>query len=240
MRDNNHPTYGQLWEYQGREVFVLGNSPSEDGRTIWSAERQTGRRIDAVIEAMTPTSTSGATTLSELVNLSTAWARDGNSDASWWLGWWFEGVNHPKSIWYYIAAIRLNADCHGWAIDRIAGDARFGCMCSGTPQPDISFLKGIPELCGKRISPDWMKAIENAESAVHQPASAAQIEQALKYYRNGMSPRVAALKADITEQCLTASEGYRSLEADSWSQPLTENAKVNFEDGSKVDFDVPF
>jgi hypothetical protein len=49
MHGNNHPAYGQLWQYQGREVFILGNSPSEDGRTIWSAERQTGRRVDAVI-----------------------------------------------------------------------------------------------------------------------------------------------------------------------------------------------
>lgn len=129
---------------------------------------ETGNRTDPLVLTLKPTLTEIAKPA--LLDKFASWAREGNPHAIWWLAWWFEGVNHPKSVWYYVAAMRIDPDGHGWVQSRLASDARSAHMCEGVPKPDLSFLSEIPELQGSRIRPDWREALRNAESAIHLPA----------------------------------------------------------------------
>jgi len=98
----------------------------------------------------------------------------------WWLAWWHEGKNHPKSVWYYVAAIRANPKKHGWVLDRLYGDARSACVCNGIPTPDLGFLANIPEITALQIGKDWEEAVRQAEQAEHVPAAEQRISQVHK------------------------------------------------------------
>lgn len=202
------PRYGQIWEFKGNQVCILGNYVYDDN-TIWVADWKTGKRIHPNLMELIPIAITEKDTFSEVTERCTEWARNGNSSAAWWLGWRWEGINHPKSIWYYVAAIRLSPKYYGWALNRIQSDSIFGCMCSDTPQPDISFLKCIPEMAEGVIEKEWQVAISEAESAVHKLATVGQIETAIDYLRSGIQLRNAAFKANITEQFLTNSTNYK-------------------------------
>lgn len=213
--DRTKPRYGQVWEYEGREVFILGNSLDEEtGRSIWTADRQSGLRIDAVYENLRPTpATKTPNTFAELCEKCAEWAMAGDSDAAWWLGWRYEGKNIPKSVWYYTAAIRMSPRRHKWAIDRIFSDTKIGALCAGTQAPDISFLKEIPEYRDRRIGRDWAAAVQAAVAAVHIPSTPDQLAHALQLYKAGLHCAEAALQANITQQCLTTTKEFRELDA---------------------------
>ncbi|WP_425952998.1 hypothetical protein [Ralstonia pseudosolanacearum] len=164
-----YPKVGELWNCQGRTAFVCGNSISESGR-IWIADWDTGQRGDAKPEWLELRQDRRSLFEEDILAKFVPWSRAGNSDAIWWLGWWFEGVNHPKSVWYYVAALRADAKGHGWAFERIVSDARTAYMCAGVPQPDIAFLDEIPEMRGLPIQSDWAAAVASAEAAVHVAA----------------------------------------------------------------------
>jgi hypothetical protein len=163
-----------------RAAVIMGNCIGEDG-TVWCHDFKTGRRLDLdpktiLVEPDQP----GYEALLPLVE---KWADSGNSDAAWWLGWWHEGKNHPKSVWYYIAAMRMNQDAHGWAFGRLLGDTYNPVMCRDVPEPSLDFLDGIQEFrqheAGERMLAnikwgDWREATRQAKEAVHVPREHAQ------------------------------------------------------------------
>lgn len=164
-----YPKVGELWDCDGRTAFICGNSLSEDGR-LWVVDWDSGERGDAKLEWLELRNDRKSLTEENILARFTLWARSGKSDAIWWLGWWFEGINHPKSVWYYIAALRADPQCHGWARQRIVSDAQTAYMCAGVPKPDLSFLDDIPEIQGDEIQQDWESAIAKAEEGLHIPA----------------------------------------------------------------------
>lgn len=168
-QSDRYPAVGELWDYAGRIAVICGNSISEQ-KTLWVMDWNSGDRADAPVGQLALRE--DRKTLSETVLVARfgEWARAGNSNAMWWLAWWFEGTNHPKSVWYYVAALRADPREHDWALDRIRGDARSPGLCEGTPQPDLSFLAGIPEMRGQAVGADWAAAVDQAERAVHMPA----------------------------------------------------------------------
>ena len=165
-----YPRPGELWDCDGRLAFVAGNSVNDDG-TIWLFDWNTAQVGYRPVTIMTVRNDRFSLTEEEIIAKMTEWTRQGNSDAMWWLAWWFEGKNHPKSVWYYVAAMRANPQKHGWVLNRLNGDARTAYMCAGVPTPDLEFLDHIPEMRGGRIAPDWEKALRQAENAEHVPAA---------------------------------------------------------------------
>lgn len=108
-----------------------------------------------------------------IVNRFEWWAHLGNSHAMWWLAWWNEGINHPKSIWFYVAAIRAAPESHSWAWERIKANAKTPCLCPGVLEPTLDFLEEIPEIQGnpRESRDDWKLAVYKAFSAVHVPVA---------------------------------------------------------------------
>lgn len=149
-------------------VIVMGNCVQDCG-TVWCQDFVTGDRVEPRLEHLHEEEEQPGP--EGLVPKIEAWAEAGNSDAAWWLGWWHEGTNHPKSVWYYMAALRRNPKDHGWALRRIYGDARSACMREGVPRPDLSFLSDVQEFCGAREWGDWREAISRAKTAVHTSAN---------------------------------------------------------------------
>ena len=171
------PVHGEIWRLreEARLLVVLGNAIAED-KTIWCADDRTGERVDPPVAELCFVERRD---LKVTLLKCQQWAREGNSDAAWWCAWYFEGTNHPKSVWYYIAALRRNPRQHAWALGRICSDAFEGCMCEGVPEPDLRFLTGVDEFRqiadGARLVSDiswgdWEAAVRNAESAIHLPA----------------------------------------------------------------------
>lgn len=159
-------TVGHLYRMTGsqRTIAVLGNSISEKN-TVWCADWRTGKRFDpetcwlrALPDAEQPAQI-------ELLAKVTAWAAKGNADAAWWLGWWFEGENHAKSVWYYVAAIRREPAAFGWALERVSSDARSACIRGDKQKLDLAFLAEIPEFNSADDWGDWREAIGKAEAA---------------------------------------------------------------------------
>lgn len=167
VESGSFPKVCAQYESAGRHVVVCGNCVSQVG-TIWVMDMETGARTDPLALTLKPAL--NQTTEPDLLEKFTGWAREGNAHATWWLAWWFEGVNHPKSVWYYVAAMRIDPAAHGWVQSRLMSDARSAHMCEGVPKPDLRFLNEIPELQGCSIRPDWHEALREAESAIHIPA----------------------------------------------------------------------
>ncbi len=161
-------TVGELWAYEGRTAVICGNCISER-ETIWVMDWESGARVDAPVLKLEPRQDQSSIEHDVLIARFVEWARAGNPDAMWWLAWRFEGKNHPKSVWYYIAALRADPKGHGWAHGRIMDDAHAAYMCKGVPWPCIEFLKDIPEMQGYSIGRDWVTAVANAEKAIHIP-----------------------------------------------------------------------
>lgn len=206
----HYPRVTELWDFDGRIAFVAGNCISDKGG-MWLFDWESGDTGHNFAASMM-TLRADRTSLSKEAILARfhAWAKTGNSHAMWWLGWWHEGSNHPKSVWYYIAAIRANQPCHGWSLNRLQSDAQFGVMCADTPPPDISFLQHIPELNNAPVSNNWHQAVQAAHESEHTPASKDQIRNAMLHIQSGETLAQAALKACITEQGLSQSDEYRT------------------------------
>ena len=166
---DKYPAVGEVWDYEGHAAIISGNSIAEDG-SIWVMEAELGIRAQAYVVNLEPRKDRKSLDEAALIERFSSWARQGSPDAMWWLGWWFEGTNHSKSTWYYIAALRADPKGHGWARERIIDDARSACMCAGVPDPDLGFLSAIPEIQGKPIGSDWTEAVKQAELAVHVSA----------------------------------------------------------------------
>ena len=154
-KERRRPGVSELCDYKDRQVFVCGNGVSKSSR-IWCMDWKTGQRIDAKPATLIPRH---PICEAQFVSRFQTWCEKGNADAMWWLAWWFEGVNHRKSVWYYVAALRADPVGHGWAQSRIMADARYAAMCEGLPTPDISFLASIPEMMGHPIGIDWRAAL---------------------------------------------------------------------------------
>lgn len=214
MRDESQPCYGQVWEFRGREVFIFGEADT-DAATFWVADRQTGVHIfDARLVELIPTTTTEFPendTFVEMTEKCITWARSGNAGAAWWLGWRYEGVNHPKHIWYTIAAIRMNPKDYSFILEHLYKEGRYGSLCEGVPAPDISFMKEIPEF-QLRLSPDWQEAIANAEVAIHQPSTTQQIDCAMDQLESGSGAiwMIEAWSAGLTESALESAERYKA------------------------------
>lgn len=158
---------GQLWLLQRRPVVLCGNVLANDG-TVWCMRWSDGERVNPLFSALTPHPKHRYLYADDLEYQFHQWALDGNRHAMWWLAWWFEGTNHPKSIWYYVAAMRAGPRSFGWAQGRVMSDARSACMCEGVPKPDLTFLGVIPEMQGEPIGDDWKSAVATAYEAVHK------------------------------------------------------------------------
>jgi hypothetical protein len=162
---------GQIWKHNNTQVFILGNAIQEDG-TIWVANRRTGRSYHVPTKALTLVKVRSN---ADVVNSCIVWARKGNAAAAWWLGWYFEGTQHTKSIWYYITAMRKEPFHYGWAWSRVYADAKSVILCEGVPTPCIEFLQDIPEF-NNRPSDGWQDAVSKAESAVDIPITPSHFE----------------------------------------------------------------
>jgi len=161
------PKVGSLWDYAGSIVVICGNSISK-ANTIWVMEWNSGGVAHAPLDELVARPDENGLSSDHLVGKFAEWARMGITEAMWWLGWWFEADHHPKSVWYYVAAMRGSPDKYGWALDRIAGDAQSEMRWRAELKPDLSFLADIPEIQTKRIGRNWREAVANAESAQHQ------------------------------------------------------------------------
>lgn len=127
-----------LYGDRTRIAVVMGNCTHMNG-AIWCHDLETGSRVDLHLVEMHEDPVQFEANV--LVSIIEGWAEGGNADAAWWLGWFYEGANHSKSVWYYIAAIRMSPADAVWAFGR------------------------IQELCGKLG--DWKEAIAKAKSAAH-------------------------------------------------------------------------
>lgn len=165
----NYPNVGELWDCLGRTAFIAGNSVGSNGG-IWLFDWNSGDSGHFSVMDLTARSDRFRLTEEDILLHIAPWSRQGNSDAMWWLGWWYDGRNHPKSVWYYVAAIRAAPKKHGWALGRIISDARSAYMCEGVPAPDLAFVADVDEMQG-RCSADWAGAVRQAEAAVHIPSA---------------------------------------------------------------------
>lgn len=159
------PDWGQLWLYKKRIVLVLGNCTDEEG-IIWCADNASGemlypeaRKLQRLVELQL------SQPLEIMVQKCKGWASAGNVDAMWWLGWFFEGENHKKSVWYYIAAMRKDPQRYGWGFSRVYADAQNPVMCKDIPAPDLEFLSEIQEFNGAKVWGDGQEALRQAESS---------------------------------------------------------------------------
>lgn len=157
-----------LWHISGaRAVIVLGNSTENE--TLWCADHGSLESVDIALADLESKPELEPHDWKNLVRRMEARGAEGDSQALWWAAWAWEGMNHPKSVWYYIAAMRCNPRRHGWALDRVYSDARYACMQEGVPKPSIAFMKHIEEFNGAKQWGRWQDAVEQARKARHRP-----------------------------------------------------------------------
>jgi len=164
-----YPRVGELWDCAGEMAIVCGNRISEKGR-IWLMAWNSGMSGRFRLPQMKLRDDRLSISMEAMVARLSEWARAGNAEAMWWLAWAHEGVNHPKSVWYYVAALRADPQAYRWAHERIVSDAYSATMCKDAPRPDLAFLQEIPEIQDAKILRDWASAVKMAENAVHHPA----------------------------------------------------------------------
>jgi len=169
------PDYGQVLIHQGESVCVLGNSLNDAG-LIWCANWRTGARVDALPGRLTRSDETDRIGTAQVVDRCVAWAKAGNAEAAWWLGWWYAGDQHVKSVWFNLTAVRCDPVKHGWALDRIICDAKFGCMREDRARPSIQALHVAVELHGSKISKDWQGALNQALQAKDSPLTGTQVQ----------------------------------------------------------------
>ena len=193
---------GTIWNYNGRNVFILGNAANKN-RTIWVADCRTGRSEDAPLSGLLPVRTRG-NTVTRLTTRCIGWAAKGNAHAAWWLGWWLENEQSAKSFWYYLAAMRNDPTTFGWAFDRVYSDAYYALMREGIPTPCTAFLNDLIDLKEGKWS-DWREAIRNAENAVDTPVDQSHLDEAMRLIKLS-SPdeaHIGARRAGVPWRCLS-------------------------------------
>lgn len=168
-----YPNVGELWKFKGRVVVIARNTLEHRG-LVWVMDWETGERSNAPLVELHVDP--GRFTLEDaaFIERMRRWAKGGNPHAMWYLGWWYEVINHQRSVWYYIAALRASPETSKWAHDRIIDDANNpssllyndDCLTTGYPALDLSFLDRIPELHSKMVQSHlWSDAIREAEEA---------------------------------------------------------------------------
>lgn len=136
----NPPGYGALHHYEGRNVVIMGNTvqvPKDGTQWIWAADWITGVRVNAALSGLSaPRADSGRRLrkLPQLEDVATrvmAWASNGDGDAMWWLGDFFEcgsreiPADGGRALAYYMGAIRAEPDAYDRdTIGRIFEDGR--------------------------------------------------------------------------------------------------------------------
>lgn len=160
-----YPEVGELWSCDGRVAMVAGNSVDSHGR-LWLFDWHSSQDGYFPLSMLTARTDRRSLNEEAILGRVTEWARGGVASAMWWLAWWHEGRNHPKSVWYYVAAMRRAPKDYSWALDRVRSDAQYACMCSEVSMPDLAFLGAIPEMSGAILT-DWLEAIRQAESSTH-------------------------------------------------------------------------
>lgn len=184
-------------------LIVLGNCIDEDTQTIWCASWMSGKRHDVRPAQLLRLPDEAQPSWSEGCERCALWAAQGNHHAAWWLGWAYEGVNHPRSIWYYIASLRMTKGRPSWALQRIHADAYTGEMYESVPEPCLRFMQEIPEFNGAKSWGDWKQAITCAERAIHRPVSAEALRQAVALDEAGHITHPEVLRTcAVTEQGL--------------------------------------
>lgn len=173
----------------GEIYVVLGNCINDDDCTLWCAHWESGTHTQLDINDLQPAEPAGPDYPNVVARVE-SWAACGDEQAMFWLEWWYEGTNHPRSVWYYMAAIRKAPDAYGWVAGRVHSDAYYAATCRGVPVPDLAFLAEICEFCQVRGSlsgcarldlGDWREALAKAQTATHEawgfPAAARQLHK---------------------------------------------------------------
>ncbi len=168
-----YPAVAELWEYAGRVAVITGNLP-DDEKPLWVMCWDTGESTHAPLTSLKLRDDRFSVSYLHLAERFELWARAGNADAMWFLGWWYEVINHQRSTWYYIAAIRAAPNQYVWALARVIDDARSpGTRLSSHddstieyPYPNLDFLSQIPEITERKLQIDqWAVAVAAAESS---------------------------------------------------------------------------
>lgn len=168
-----YPRVGELWDCEGHLSIIAGNMP-EEGRALWVMDWDTGERGNAPLSSLIERTDRFSIDRTTLLARFKEWAREGNSHAMWFLGWWYEVINHQRSVWYYVAALRAGPEEHKWAYSRIVADAHYSepralkenGITTHYPAANLKFLEQIPEMSeAKLYCSKWIEAVENAEAA---------------------------------------------------------------------------
>lgn len=203
----NRPNYGDLVYDRESNVLavVLGNSVQENG-SIWCVAWDEASELYGTEgrPSVKDLEIRGKIDFKVLVKRMEQFAKEGQAHAMFWLGWWYEGVNHPKSTWYYIAAIRADTEAYKWVFERLYADTFYGAMTKGVKYPTLKFITEIMEFVERKIPrTKWLMAIEKAEAAKHRSATKKQYERALVDYLSGeASIRTVCARHFVTEQGL--------------------------------------
>lgn len=161
MDDSIQKEYGKLIVHGEHILLVMGNCLGRNG-TIWCAEYATGIQCDVLPAQLDLLPDGDQPPWEKVLGVVADWARQGKAHAMWWLAWAYEGTEYHRSLWYYLAAFRIEPTYrHLWS--RVRCDARDPAMCEGVPAPDTSLLDDVPEFNGASEWGDWREAIANAE-----------------------------------------------------------------------------
>lgn len=165
-----YPMVGELWDCEGRVAVIVGNSISENG-TLWVMDWDSGASGYFKLTSLKERPDRFSVDDHNLIEKYWCWAETGNADAMWFLAWWYEAVNHQRSVWLYVAALRADPDKHKWAYGRIVADAKAPSTSTidsvgnvtRYPQPDLRFLDDIPEMNEPKIHcAKWLEAVMSA------------------------------------------------------------------------------
>ncbi|WP_196160777.1 hypothetical protein [Reinekea sp. G2M2-21] len=145
---------------RNEKYVVLGNFVENDG-TIWCADISNGSQTHLRIIDMDLYLPHYSEP--ETIRLTTYWANQGIEYAMWWLGWWFEGYNHPKSAWYYVAAIQRTWATY-WPGERISSHV-YSRIYTTETIPFLETLSDIPDFVNNEMgaNSNWESAIAKAE-----------------------------------------------------------------------------
>ena len=185
---NVKPRYAEIWEHGGKPVVIMGNTVKtrkDDTRWIWAADWTTGERVNAPLVGLSPAAIEQPS-LTEVVRQIENWARNGNADAMWWLGDFYEhgssaiGVNGGKALAYYLGAIRCMPEWYEReTVERVLHDGcnlfKSGhpeCVADHTPTDKAGFLNKFREYRELKThshiffpdNNDWQECIAIAES----------------------------------------------------------------------------